>query len=61
MMGWCPFDGEECRHDGYCRDCQYNPCCDCQEFNCLFCGVNKAIHEVGEAGNRRAEQDKEKS
>ena len=24
MMGWCPYDGEECRHDGYCDDCEYN-------------------------------------
>ena len=21
MMGWCPYDGEECRHDGWCEDC----------------------------------------
>ncbi len=21
MMGWCPYDGEECHHDGYCKDC----------------------------------------
>ena len=21
MMGWCPYDGKECRHDGYCKDC----------------------------------------
>lgn len=21
MMGWCPHDGEECHHDGYCEDC----------------------------------------
>lgn len=24
MMGWCPYDGEECRHDGHCKDCPYN-------------------------------------
>ena len=21
MMGWCPDDGNECHHDGYCKDC----------------------------------------
>ena len=24
MMGWCPYDGEECHHDGYCEDCPHN-------------------------------------
>lgn len=24
MMGWCPYDGEECHHDGYCKDCPHN-------------------------------------
>lgn len=24
MMGWCPYDGEECHHDGYCKDCLHN-------------------------------------
>lgn len=24
MMGWCPYDGEECHHDGYCEDCSYS-------------------------------------
>lgn len=24
MMGWCPYDGEECHHDGYCDDCPHN-------------------------------------
>ena len=23
-MGWCPYDGEECHHDGYCDDCPHN-------------------------------------
>lgn len=23
MMGWCPYDGEECHHDGYCEDCEH--------------------------------------
>lgn len=23
MMGWCPNDGEECRHDGWCNDCEH--------------------------------------
>lgn len=23
-MGWCPYDGEECHHDGYCKDCPHN-------------------------------------
>lgn len=23
MMGWCPYDGEECHHDGYCDDCEH--------------------------------------
>ena len=23
MMGWCPYDGKECRHDGYCDDCAH--------------------------------------
>lgn len=23
MMGWCPYDGEECHHDGYCEDCPH--------------------------------------
>lgn len=23
MMGWCPYDGEECHHDGYCDDCPF--------------------------------------
>lgn len=22
--GWCPFDGLECHHDGYCEDCDHN-------------------------------------
>lgn len=22
MTGQCPIDGEVCRHDGYCKDCQ---------------------------------------
>ena len=21
MTGWCPYDGEDCRHDGYCKEC----------------------------------------
>lgn len=24
MMGFCPYDGEACHHDGYCDDCQHN-------------------------------------
>ena len=24
MMGWCPNDGNECHHDGYCKDCEHN-------------------------------------
>ena len=24
MMGWCPYDVEECHHDGYCDDCIHN-------------------------------------
>lgn len=30
-MGWCPYDHEECRHDGYCKDCDVylnNQACD---------------------------------
>lgn len=23
-MGWCPYDGKECHHDGYCKDCPHN-------------------------------------
>lgn len=23
MMGWCPYDGEECHHDGYCDGCEH--------------------------------------
>ena len=37
MMGYCPYDGQECRHDGYCEDCEHNKCRDCQEFNCDWC------------------------
>ena len=24
MMGWRPNDGNECHHDGYCKDCEHN-------------------------------------
>lgn len=48
MMGWCPYDGEECRHDGYCKDCDHNKCRDCQEFSCDWCkykGLRGEKHE----------------
>lgn len=41
MMGWCPYDGEECHHDGYCEDCHHNKCRDCQEFDCYGCEYRK--------------------
>lgn len=28
MTGWCPIDGEVCRHDGYCRDCPIHNVCE---------------------------------
>lgn len=31
MMGYCPYDNEECRHDGYCEDCKHNKCRDYKE------------------------------
>lgn len=37
MMGWCPYDNKECRHDGYCEDCEHNKCRDCNEFSCDWC------------------------
>ena len=42
MMGWCPIDGEECHHDGYCDDCEIGYEAKATETNklkpCPFCG-----------------------
>ena len=48
MMGWCPYDGEECHHDGYCEDCEHNKCRECQEFNCDWCKYKRLRGEQHE-------------
>lgn len=37
MMGWCPYDGEECHHDGYCKDCAYSKKEEKKCENCANC------------------------
>lgn len=31
MMGWCPYDNKECRHDGYCEDCERHKIVDTEQ------------------------------
>lgn len=44
MMGWCPYDGEECHHDGYCEDCPHNKLLECANMLQEFCSKNEGCY-----------------
>ena len=41
MMGWCPDDGNECHHDGYCKNCKHGGTEKVSgKTEYVFCAVN---------------------